>query len=98
LYMSDPTKVSVRELQHKLSDYLELAKVKPLLVTKNGKDTAIIANPDKYKIVKTRPKKRSLDNIMSHPFIGLHKNRKDWKNKSAAKIAEELRNKAWYGK
>lgn len=96
--MTELTKVSVRELQHKLAEYLEIAKVKPLLVTKHGKDSVILANPKNYKIVKTNEKKNNLENIMSHPFIGMHKNRKDWKNKSTAKIAEELRYKAWYGK
>lgn len=38
--------------------------------------------------------------INTSPFIGLHKakNGQEWKNKSSAKIASELRGKSWYGK
>ena len=96
--MNDLIKVTVRELQHKLSDYLEIAKVKPILVTKNGKNAAIVVNPNNFKIVEMKEKKKSLDDIMSLPFIGMHKNKKEWKGKSTNQITAELRRKAWYGK
>jgi len=95
--MSDVEKVSVRELQHKLSNYLELAKVKPLLVTKHGKDEVILVNPKQYKIVKTKTKKKTVKDIMVSPFIGMYKNKREWKGKSSVEIANELRKKAWYG-
>ncbi len=91
-------KVSVRELQHKLTNYLEIAKIKPLLVTKHGRDEVVMLNPKQYKLVKNKAKKNNLVNIMSSPFIGMYKERKAWKNKSSVKIAQELREKAWYGK
>ena len=75
--MSDVEKVSVRELQHKLSNYLELAKVKPLLVTKHGKDEVILVNPKQYKIVKTKTKKKTVKDIMVSPFIGMYKNKRE---------------------
>ena len=95
--MSDVEKVSVRELQHKLSNYLELAKVKPLLVTKHGKDEVILVNPKQYKIVKTKTKKKTVKDILASPFIGMYKNKREWKGKSSVEIANELRKKAWYG-
>lgn len=91
-------KVSVRELQHKLNSYLEIAKIKPLLITKYGRDEVVMLNPKQYKVVKNKVKKKNPVNIMSSTFIGMHKNRKDWENKSSVKIAQELREKAWYGK
>ncbi|SRR3989304_6968824 len=90
-------KVSIRNLQHKLSDYIELAKVKPLLVTKHGSDVVILVNPNQYKIVKSKVKKKTSKDIMVSPFIEMFKNKKEWKGKSPIKIAEELRKKAWYG-
>lgn len=90
-------KVSTRELQHNLSNYLEIAKNKPILITKYGKEEAILVNPKQYKIAKLKSKKKKIQDIMSSPFIGIHRNKKDWQNKSSVQIASELRTKAWYG-
>jgi hypothetical protein len=48
--------------------------------------------------MKKKVKKKTMMNIMSSPFIGMNKNKKGWKGKSSVKIAQELREKAWYGK
>lgn len=93
----NPQKVSVRELQHKLSDYLEIVKNVPILVTKYGRDEAILINPKHYKITKLAPENKKKQDIMSSPFIGMHEHNKDWQNKSSIQIAAELRTKAWYG-
>ena len=90
-------KVSVRELQHKLSNYLDLAKIKPLLVTKYGGGEIVLINPKRYKIVKSKINKKTIKDLLLSPFIGMHKHRQDWKNKSSVEIANELRKKAWYG-
>jgi len=91
-------KVSVRELQHNLASYLELAKVAPISITKHGKDEVIMINPEKYKVTKKVSAKKGKVDIMSLPFVGMHKNRKDWKGKSTVEIAEDLRHRATYGK
>jgi len=93
----DAKKVSTREFQHNLSDYLEIAKNMPVLITRYGKEEAVLINPKHYKIAKLKSKKTNLQNIMSSPFIGLHKNKKDWQKKSSVQIANELKIKAWYG-
>ena len=96
--MKNIEKISVRDLQHKLSSYLEVAKIKPLLVTKHGKDEVVLVNPKQYKIVKTKTKKKTTKDIMASPFIGMYKNKREWKGKPSVEIAEELRKKVGYGK
>ncbi|MBI4130829.1 type II toxin-antitoxin system Phd/YefM family antitoxin [Candidatus Roizmanbacteria bacterium] len=86
--------VNVRELQHNLTKYLELSKAHPVLVTKYGRNEVLLINPEEYEVIEKLKKKKD---IMSSQFIGMYKNRKDWKNKSSQKIARNLREKAWYG-
>jgi len=93
--MNGLRKVSVRQLQHNLSDFLELAKSTPLLITKYGKQEVLLVNPDQVKITKTA--RRTSKDILSSPFIGMNKNKRSWKGKSSAEIAEQLRKRAWYG-
>ena len=96
--MTNTRKVSTRELQHNLSNYLEIARHKPIIITKYGREKAIMVNPDEFKIIKLKSKKKKAKNIMSSPFIGFYKNRKDWQNKSSVEIGNEIRVKAWYGR
>ena len=35
--------------------------------------------------------------LLDLEFVGLHKDRKGWKNKSNKQVADALRKKAWYG-
>lgn len=95
--MNNLRKVSVRELQHNLASYLELAKVTPISVTKHGKDEVIMINPKKFKITKAVSDKKSKKDIRSYGFFGMYKNRKDWRGKSTVEIAKALRKRAWYG-
>jgi PHD/YefM family antitoxin component YafN of YafNO toxin-antitoxin module len=90
-------KVSVRELQHNLADYLKLAASLPLLVTKHNQGQVVMINPDMYTIAKRKSDTQPNQDLMSSPFIGLHKSRKDWNDQTSAKIATRLRKKAWYG-
>jgi hypothetical protein len=91
-------KVSVRELQHNLASYLELAKISPISITKHGKDEVVMINPKKFKITKAVSDKKPKKDIRSLGFFGMYKNRKGWKGKSAVEIAEDLRYRATYGK
>ena len=54
-------------------------------------------NPKQYKIAKIKSKRKKSQNIMLSPFIGVNKNKKEWKIKSAIDIANDLRKNAWYG-
>ena len=91
--------VSVRDIQHNLSSYLDLAKNTPVIITKYGKETAVLVNPEKYEIKRKETYKAiRVKDIMNDEFIGIHKDRGDWKVKSSAEIANDLREKAWYGK
>jgi hypothetical protein len=96
--MNTPREVSVRELQHNLASYLNLAKIAPLSITKYGKNEVIIVNPKDYVITKKKAIKQVKKDLMNSPFIGMHKNRKDWKGKTSVEIASKLRSDAWYGK
>lgn len=90
---------SVRDVQHNLSSYLDLAKNTPVIITKYGKETAVLVNPEKYEIKKKGTyKSMSAEDIMNDGFIGMYKNKKDWKGKSTAEIVKDLRKRAWYGK
>ena len=91
-------KISVRQLQHNLSDYLELAKIGPLTITKYGKEEVVMVNPKKFKITKMVSDKKPKEDIMASTFIGMYKNKKEWRGKSSIDIAENLKNRAWYGK
>jgi len=89
-------KVPVRDFQHNLSSYLQLARSKPLIVTKYGKDEVIVMNPKQA--VNQGSNTQSIDMQAIEDFIGMHKNRKDWQGKTTQEIADELRHNAWYGK
>lgn len=39
-----------------------------------------------------------MNDLLSLKFIGLYKNRKDWRDKTSFQIARKLRREAWYGK
>lgn len=96
--MSNSTrKVSVRELQHNLSSFLELVKSKPLTVTRYGKEEVVLVNPRQYKITRKKTKKGLKKDIMSSAFIGMNREKKSWKGKTSSQIAGELRKRAWYG-
>lgn len=91
-------KVSVRDLQHNLAAYLDMASQSPIEVTKNGTPKAVILDLENFtykkRSLKTKPKTK---NILNSKFIGMHKERPDWKEKSNSEATEELRKKAWYG-
>lgn len=91
-------KVNIREFQHNLSAYVALLKAGPLIITRNGKESAILADPNVYELKEkiATSKKKGID-VMSLAFFGMYKNRKDWNNKSPVKITDALRKKAWYG-
>jgi hypothetical protein len=97
--MKNTKQINVRDFQHNLSMYMGMAELAPLSITKNGIEKAVLVNPKKYSIKKKSKKPTAgPESIMGSAFIGMYKNRKDWKNKSNAKISKELREKAWYGK
>jgi len=96
--MTGIKKVPVRELQHHLSDYLEIAKVQPLLITRYGREEIILINSDQYNISKIKVKKKNVGNLMTSQFIGMHSNKKQWRSKTSVEIANELRREAWYGR
>ena len=87
---------NMRDFQHKLSFYIELAKTFPITVTKHGKAVATLVNLDTHTFKKKSTQKT--EDLTKSEFVGMHKNKKGWKNKSTAKIASELRNSAWYGR
>lgn len=90
--------VSVRDLQHNLSDYLKLVKDIPLEITKYGEKAAILVNPETYTITaKKQTGGQTAKDIMQSPFIGMHKDKKAWQGKTSVEITDELRTKAWYG-
>lgn len=96
--MQNLRNVSVRELQHNLSDYLKLAKTTPLLITKYGRKEIVLINPETYRITKKKAMKKPSRDIMDSLFIGLNKNKKAWRGKTSGQIAQKLRKKAWYGR
>ena len=92
------TPVSIQELQHNLSVYLELAKSKPLAVTQLGKEEIWLVNPVRFRITKRKNRANvKRGNPRQSAFIGYYKNRPDWQGKSHAEIAHDLRKTAWYG-
>lgn len=94
-------KINIREFQHNVTTYLELAKTVPITITKYGVDEAVIVNTDFFKLIKknkTKEKGQKMVNLMNLEFVGLHKNRKDWKDKTSMQIAKKLRKEAWHGK
>lgn len=88
-------KVTVRNLQHNLAMYLELAKTTPLVVTKHRKDTILMVNPVSYYYAKKTSK---IYKAKGSKFIGMHKDRKDWQGLSNNEVVDRLRSDAWYGK
>ena len=93
--MNELRKISVRELQHNLSDYLELAKATPLSVTKYGERQILLVNPEKYNLVEKEKLTEQKKSLLDMAFIGMHKNK--FRSKSSAELAKDLRAKAWQG-
>ncbi|MBD3366383.1 hypothetical protein GF360_03550 [candidate division WWE3 bacterium] len=90
---------SVREVQHNLAKYLDIAQNSPITITKYGKEAALLVNPQKYEIRQKRGKRNiNIEAIMNSEFIGMYENREDWQDKTTPEIAEKLRRDAWYGK
>ncbi|HLB51401.1 MAG TPA: hypothetical protein VJL30_00610 [Patescibacteria group bacterium] len=88
-------KVTVRALQHNLAAYLEMAKADPIVVTKHGNDEVLMINPVKYHYTeKTNKPYRVKDT----KFVGMYKDREDWKGLSNSDVTNKLRNDSWYGK
>ena len=96
--MDNYRKVSVRELAHNLSEFLELAKSIPIIVTKYGSEKVVMIDPSKFEITKKKNGIKTKKDLSSFKFIGMHKDRKDWKGKKSSDIANKLRSSAWYGK
>jgi len=70
-----------------------------VIITKYGKETAVLVNPEKYEIKKKGTyKSTSAEDIINDEFIGMYENRKDWEGKSTTEIVKDLRKRAWYGK
>lgn len=88
-------RVTVRNLQHNLATYLEMAKIAPIVVTRRGKDEVLIVNPVEYSCVKNANKPRR---VRDTKFIGMYKDRKDWEGLSNSEVAGNLRSDSWYGK
>ena len=88
-------KVTVRDLQHNLATYLEMAKAGPIVVTKHGKEAVLMINPVKYHYTEKANKPY---NVKGTKFIGMYKDRKDWEGLSNSEVANNLRNDSWYSK
>jgi len=70
-----------------------------VIITKYGKETAVLVNPEKYEIKKKGTyKSTSAEDIINDEFIGMYENRKDWEGKSTTEIVKDLRKRAWYEK
>lgn len=96
--MQDIKSVNIRDFQHNLSMYLDLVKLKPLVVTRKGVTEAVFIDPSRYEFKeKTTKDGQEKQGIMKSAFIGMYKNRKDWKAKSNSEISNNLRRRAWYG-
>lgn len=85
--------ISVKDTRENLSEILELVAGgnHSFIITKFGKPKAQIVP------VQKKPSKKKSFNTDSD-FVGMHKNRPDWKNKSSSQISSELRSLAWAGK
>ncbi|KKU31180.1 MAG: hypothetical protein UX44_C0007G0004 [candidate division WWE3 bacterium GW2011_GWA1_46_21] len=88
-------KVAMRDLQHNLTMYVEMAKVAPVVVTKHGKEAVLMINPVKYHYME---KKNKPYRTKDAKFIGMYKDRKDWEGLSNSDVANKLRGASWYGK
>ena len=89
------TKVSSREFQHNFSKYISLSKTNPIVVTWHGRNEVMLIDPIKFDV---SIKLKKTKDIMNSKFIGMYKNDKNLKGKTTAKIADNLRKVAWYGK
>lgn len=89
---------SVRDFQHNLSKYIDLAQVRPVSVTKYGKRVVLLVNPQKYQVVEKPKIKSSSTQLMQSAFVGMHKNKKEWAGKTNLQIVDQMRKAAWYGK
>ena len=89
---------NVRDFQHNMAKYLQLAQTKPLGITKHGQNLAVVVNPKEYEVVKKTKGKQRNKQLMTSEFVGMYKNRKDWQGKTSLQIADKLRTDAWYGK
>ncbi len=87
-------KVNIRELQHNLANYLELAKTTPLIITKHGKEEVMIFNPVKYDV---KEKVSPTAKLKDSNFIGMYKDRKEWQGIPDHTIATKLRSDSWDG-
>lgn len=99
--MKKPKKsASVREVQHNFAQYLDYAKNTPVTITKYGEDTAVLVNPEKYNVIRKQKTRESVDleGILNSGFIGMYKDREDWKGRDPVKIARELNEKSLHGK
>ena len=92
---SNIKKITVRNLQHNLATYLEMAKATPIIVTKHRKDAILMVNPIKYDYLEQKTRGYR---VKDTDFIGMYKDRKDWKRLSNSEVANKLRDDSWYGK
>ena len=85
--------ITVKDTRINLSEIIELVAGgnHSFVITKFGKPKAQIIPLSQKPMSVTKP------HIMSQ-FIGMHKNRLDWKNKSNKQISQELRKSTWVGK
>jgi len=89
--------ITIRELQHNLATYIKLAQVGPISVNKYGRQVALLVNPEKYAVKKTKAKIAVDQDVTKSDFIGMHKQRQEWQDKSHQQAADSLRQIAWYG-
>mgnify|MGYP001582913923 CR=1 FL=1 len=92
----EPKRIAVRDFQHNFVKHSQFAKQEPIVVTKFGEDQFIFADFNTYDLKIKKPQQKYLTSNLK--FFGMHKDREDWKGKSATQITEELRKAAWYGK
>lgn len=89
----EPKKVGIRDFQHNFASHYAVAKKRPLVITKYGKDQLVVADPDIYELKERKKPNNTITRDLE--FFGMHKNRKDWKGKSTAQILAKLRRAAW---
>jgi len=78
--------------------YLDLVKLKPISITRNGVEEAVLINPTLFKFKKVPQLSNGKPrDIMKAKFVGMYKNRRNWRGKSNSEVANGLRERAWYG-
>ena len=50
--------INMRQFQHSLADYIDLAQSNPLTITKYGKIKAMLINPNQFKLIRKKIDKR----------------------------------------